>query len=83
LLSIFTAYYLQAVDVLSAVKDASTVRVLEQLNPNRSGFGTIMSFESYKSSFDYNLLPSNGLSLHFEKTKPLFDKNGNRTTVYD
>ncbi len=83
LLSIFTAYYLQAVDVLSAVKDASTVRVLEQLNPNRSGFGTMMSFESYKSSFDYNLLPSSNLTLHFEKTKPLFDKNGNRTTVYD
>jgi hypothetical protein len=76
LLSIFTAYYLQAVDVLSAVKDASTVRVLEQLNPNRSGFGTIMSFESYKSSFDYNLLPSNGLSLHFEKAKTDFDEDG-------
>jgi hypothetical protein len=62
LLSIFTAYYLQAVDVLSAVKDASTVRVLEQLNPNRSGFGTIMSFESYKSSFYYNLFPSSILT---------------------
>ena len=69
LLSIFMAYYLQAVDVMAVVSNASTVRALEMLNPNRSGLGTLMSFESRKPSYDYSLLKPSFISMRTEAYK--------------
>jgi hypothetical protein len=55
LLSIFTAYYLQAVDILTKVQDVEVVRILDKLNPNRDETGFLLaegktwgSMEAYK-----------------------------------
>lgn len=61
-LSIFTAYYLQAINLISAVKSVEVVRTLDRLNPNRDETGFLLSetlsTESYLSleSLKYSLL---------------------------
>lgn len=65
LLSIFAAYYLQAVSVLTKVNDVEVVRILDKLNPDRDETGFLfeesssISNESYRNmvteSYSYSL----------------------------
>lgn len=84
LLSIFMAYYLQGVDMLATVSDASTVRVLEMLNPNRSMLGTFLSFESRRPCYDYSLLQPSMLSYRSESVEEQNQEKEKTTMgVYD
>lgn len=55
-LNLFSAYYLQAVDIITKVKDVEVVRILDKLNPNRNEEGWLamedthpsVSMENYK-----------------------------------
>lgn len=70
LLSIFTGYYLQAVNILSKVNDVEVVRMLDRLNPDRDSTGFLlensianeslvhMSMETYKYSLPTKLVPA-------------------------
>ena len=64
-LSIFTGYYLQAVNIISAVKNVEVVRTLDKLNPNRDETGFLLSEtisrESYTAleNYRYSLLKPN------------------------
>lgn len=61
LLNIFSAYYMQAVDIMLKVKDVEVIRTLDRLNPDRDSSGlllenrepnnpTLFSMEAYKHS---------------------------------
>lgn len=78
LLSMFCAYYLQAVDTISKIKNIEVVRVLDKLNPNRDGSGILagrmasdyaLDLQSYpittlvKENYKYKLPSSDTLSL--------------------
>jgi hypothetical protein len=54
LLSIFTAYYLQAISFLMKIKDVEVVRTLDRLNPNRDGSGLMfeLAAESHSVSME-------------------------------
>lgn len=43
LLGIFSAYYLQAISVLTKINNVEVVRTLDSLNPNRDGSGLLLS----------------------------------------
>lgn len=65
LLSLFCAYYLQAVDILAAVKDVQTLRILDKLNPNRDATGLLLMNENH---LQYSL-PLPGQKLTMEASK--------------
>ncbi len=52
LLSLFSAYYLQAVSVLTTINNVEVIKVLDRLNPNRDETGWLLaeSLESLPSS---------------------------------
>lgn len=51
LLSIFTGYYLQAIDILTKVQDVEVVKILDRLNPDRDETGFLMGGSFAKDSF--------------------------------
>ena len=55
LLSIFAAYYLQAVSVLTKINDVEVVRILDKLNPNRDETGFLFEEKPATKSY-YNLV---------------------------
>lgn len=58
ILSLNVAYYLQAVDLLTKIKDVEVVRILDKLNPNRDSsalFFTSEDISSDKGIFPYSL----------------------------
>lgn len=71
LLSLFSAYYLQAVSVLTTINNVEVVRVLDRLNPNRDETGWLLqaSLESVSikqmamESYEYALPGTTGLAL--------------------
>ena len=75
-LSIFTAHYLQAVNIVSNVQSVELIKALDRLNPARdkTGFLLSQSLESHESSFltqeayRYSL-PRDGVDLAFEDKK--------------
>jgi hypothetical protein len=56
LLSMFSAYYLQAVGMLTKVNDVEVVRILDKLNPDRDETGFLLS-ERYATEETVNLIP--------------------------
>jgi hypothetical protein len=66
LLNMFSAYYLQAISVLTKVTDVNVIRILDKLNPNRSSdLSTISnSLQNIaKESYEYTLPTSKSISL--------------------
>lgn len=67
-LSIFTAHYLQAVNIIGSINNVEVIKALDRLNPNRDHTGFILSqtLESVNSlsqeSYKYSL-PRDGVSL--------------------
>lgn len=64
ILSLFCAYYLQAVDILSSVEGAQPLKVLDSLNPNRDSTGFVLTMKN-ESNLKYSL-PLPGQKLHME-----------------
>lgn len=53
MLSIFTGYYLQAVDILTKVQDVEVVRILDKLNPDRDETGFLLSEKVSRESYQF------------------------------
>ena len=76
LLSIFSAYYLQAVAMLTRVNDVEVVRILDRLNPDRDSSGFLLSDQIANESVSFSMeaykhsLPTGKLALENE-----FDKD--------
>lgn len=76
LLSLFAAYYLQAVSVLSTINDVEVIRVLDSLNPDRDEtgflFGEKASTEAHVSTslenYKYELPTSKSVALELDKS---------------
>lgn len=81
LLSLFSAYYLQAIAVLTTINNVEVVKVLDRLNPNRDETGWLMqtSLESASiremalESYEYALPGTTGVALE--------DKNDNTDQI--
>lgn len=75
LLSLFSAYYLQAVAVLTTINNIEVVKVLDSLNPDRDETGFLLSErlseESVRTmsleSYQYALPGTTGIALEFDK----------------
>jgi hypothetical protein len=76
LLNIFSAYYLQAVNIMTNVRDVEVIRLLDRLNPDRDSTGfmlsegmtqrgeknvSLLSLESYKHSLPMSSVGTIGL----------------------
>lgn len=71
LLSLFCAYYLQAVDILSNVKNVEVIRFLDKLNPNRDSTGFLLTDSVRNESYNYiHSLPIPGVKMRLEAAKP-------------
>lgn len=70
-LSLFCAYYLQAVDILSNVQNVEVVHLLDKLNPNRDSTGFLLedSLRNESRNFQYSL-PVPGVQMRMEALKP-------------
>lgn len=68
-LSLFVAYYLQAVAILGKINSIEVIRILDRLNPNRDASG-FLAMESIKNlsleSYKYNLPTFTSISLEDE-----------------
>lgn len=75
LLSLFSAYYLQAVAILTTINNVEVVKVLDSLNPDRDATGFLLgerlSEESVKhlclESYEYALPGTANVALEFDK----------------
>ena len=56
-LSIFAAYYLQAVSLLGSLQNVEVIRTLDRLNPDRDLSGVLFGMESIQDTYKYSLLP--------------------------
>lgn len=54
MLNLFSAYYLQAIDIMTKVHDVEVIRILDRLNPDRDSTGFLLS-EGKGSSQDQNV----------------------------
>ena len=71
LLSLFCAYYLQAVDILSNVHSVEIVKFLDKLNPNRDSTGFLLSDTITQRNESYtHSLPIPGVQMRMEALKP-------------
>lgn len=70
LLSLFCAYYLQAVNILSSVQNVEVVKFLDKLNPNRDSTGFLLSDSLRKENrqLQYSL-PVPGVKMRMEAVK--------------
>lgn len=77
LLSLFSAYYLQAVDMMSSVKDIEVIKLLDSLNPNRDETGFLLTERASRESlntlalenYKFDLPKSTNIALEFDKEK--------------
>jgi len=69
MLTLFSAYYLQAVAILSSITDVNVRNTLDKLNPNRSS--TILALESHPSTslenYKYELPTTTSIALEMDK----------------
>ncbi len=56
-LSLFSGYYLQAVDALCAINDVNVVKILDKLNPNRDSTGFLVMDKLRNESAKYGIPP--------------------------
>jgi hypothetical protein len=72
LLNMFSAYYLQAIDIMTKVNNVEVIRMLDRLNPDRDSSGFLLSYqnepdrsmfsmEAYKHSLPMKGVPSVGM----------------------
>lgn len=67
LLSLFCAYYLQAIDILSSVKNVEVIKMLDKLNPNRDSTGFLLAESLKNESHGYKFsLPIPGVTMRAE-----------------
>lgn len=55
MLSIFTAYYLQAANIIAAVDSARIIKTLDRLNPDRDASGYLMNLSSEEATYRLGL----------------------------
>lgn len=79
LLSIFSGYYLTAINILTKVNDVEVVKILDKLNPDRDLSGLVLqnSFESISLEQNNLLLDNYSYSLH--KTSNISLENENKS----
>ena len=74
-LSMFSAHYLQAMNIIAGIQHVEVVRALDKLNPNRDETGFLLSESLTKESVGLSLeaykysLPRDGVSLVQESDK--------------
>lgn len=79
LLSIFTGYYLQAVDILTKISDIEVVRILDKLNPDRDDTGLMMQLhQKYGFSKEsFKLISTEGYRYRLPTfSRPSLESNG-------
>ncbi len=54
-LNLFSAYYLQAVSILTKVNNVEVIRVLDKLNPDRDGSGFLLSSQYAEEAYRLSL----------------------------
>lgn len=79
LLSMFTAYYLQAVDILTKVEDVEVVRLLDKLNPDRDETGFLLSERLSRESYDFLATEEYRFRLP-TRSQPALEAEGNDRT---
>lgn len=84
LLNMFTAYWLQAVAVLTKVKDVEVIKILDKLNPDRDSTGWLLSESLSQESIatmvasNYkHSLPIRGVAMEADDTKSLLQDVSN------
>jgi len=97
LLSLFAAYYLQAISIVGSVDSARVIRILDKLNPNRQFNDITVITESmpgyhlrHEESFKYRLpTPGNQIALESEvrrirqEKKVALESVSDRVNMYD
>lgn len=81
LLSLFSAYYLQAISVLTTINNVEVVKVLDRLNPNRDETGWLMQTSLESASIREMALESYEYALPGTQGVALEDKNDNADQI--